>query len=206
MLQTQTVNKELLDLLNKLMASEIFKDFNLVGGTALALINGHRVSIDIDLFGDSEINELEFEDVIKNLGNVTVVKKSKNIIIYSINGIKVDFVNYKYPLLKKVTTTQNIRMVSEKDIAAMKLNAISGRGSKKDFIDLFVLLAKYSLDEMIAFYKKKYHDGSEFLVLKSLTYFEDADEEAMPIMIIQDTWPQIKQKIKEVTEEYLRKL
>jgi Nucleotidyl transferase AbiEii toxin, Type IV TA system len=206
MLQTQTVNAELLDLLNKLMAFDIFKGFNLVGGTALALINGHRISIDIDLFGNSEIDELEFANVLNGLGDVTILKKSKNIIIYSINGVKVDFVNYKYPLLEEITVTQNIRMVSEKDIAAMKLNAISGRGSKKDFIDLFVLLEKFTLDEIIGFYKEKYPDGSEFLVLKSLNYFEDADEEAMPIMLINDQWPEIKQMIKAVTEEYVRKL
>ncbi|AWH85053.1 hypothetical protein HYN59_07895 [Flavobacterium album] len=83
---------------------------------------------------------------------------------------------------------------------------ISGRGSRKDFIDLFVLLEKFSLKEMIGFYKQKYHDGSEFLVLKSLSYFEDADEEAMPVMLIKNSWDEIKQKIKAVTEEYLRLL
>lgn len=206
MLQTQTVNQQLLELLNAIMQIDIFNNFNLVGGTSLALQRGHRISIDIDMFGQSEIDEFEFTEALKVFGNVIILKKSKNIIIYSVNGIKVDFVNYNYPLLADLLITDGIRLVSEKDIAAMKLNAISGRGSKKDFIDLFVLLGKFTLSEMIAFYKEKYHDGAEFLVLKSLTYFEDADEEVMPVMLIKDSWIDIKRKIVSVTEEYLQTL
>ncbi|RZJ64638.1 MAG: hypothetical protein EOO45_18505 [Flavobacterium sp.] len=206
MLQTQTVNRKLLELLNKLMTIELFNDFNLVGGTSLALQKGHRISIDIDLFGNSEIDELEFTNVLQDLGKLTILKKSKNIIIFSVDGIKVDFVNYKYPLLETPLYIQNIRLVSQKDIAAMKLNAISGRGSKKDFIDLFFLLQNFTLEEMIGFYRQKYKDGSEFLVLKSLNYFDDADTEDTPIMIIKSPWEEIKQKIREVTEEYLKKL
>jgi hypothetical protein len=204
MLQTQTVNPQLLELLNAIMQIDIFKDFNLVGGTSLALQRGHRVSIDIDMFGQSEIDELEFTEALKTLGEIITLKKSKNIIIFSVNGIKVDFVNYNYPLLGKLIIKDNVRLVSEKDIAAMKLNAISGRGSKKDFIDLYVLLEKFYLSEMIDFYKEKYHDGAEFLVLKSLTYFDDADEQIMPVMLIKDTWEDIKNKIVSVTEEYMK--
>jgi hypothetical protein len=204
MLQTQTVNPQLLELLNAIMQIDIFKDFNLVGGTSLALQRGHRVSIDIDMFGQSEIDELEFTEALKTLGEIITLKKSKNIIIYSVNGIKVDFVNYNYPLLGKLIIKDNVRLVSEKDIAAMKLNAISGRGSKKDFIDLYVLLEKFYLSEMIDFYNEKYHDGAEFLVLKSLTYFDDADEQIMPVMLIKDTWEDIKNKIVSVTEEYMK--
>ena len=74
----------------------------------------------------------------------------------------------------------------------MKLNAISGRGSKKDFIDLYFLLKEFPLLELIGLYKKKYGDGSEFLVLKSLSYFDDADAEPMPKMLKQYEWENIK--------------
>lgn len=199
MLQTQTIRPELLELLKKIMSSELFKNFNLVGGTSLALQIGHRFSIDIDMFGNSEIDELEFIEELSNFGTVLVLKKSKNIIIFSINGVKVDFVNYKYPLLEELITEENIRLVSDRDIAAMKLNAIAGRGSRKDFIDLYFLLKKYSLKELLDFYKKKYLDGSEFMVLKSLTYFEDAETEEIPIMFEPIDWDKIKQAI--ITEE-----
>lgn len=100
MLQTQTIQPKLLELLTKIMASEVFKNFFLVGGTSLALQIGHRFSIDIDMFGNSEIDEFEFTEELSAFGKVTIIKKSKSIIIYSVNGIKVDFVNYKYPLLE----------------------------------------------------------------------------------------------------------
>ncbi|MBK5212190.1 MAG: nucleotidyl transferase AbiEii/AbiGii toxin family protein [Flavobacteriaceae bacterium] len=195
MLYKQNVDAQLLELLDGLMHSEIFKGFNLVGGTALALQIGHRLSIDIDMFGNSEINELEFNQELSRFGNPVVLKKSKNIIIYSVNGLKVDFVNYRYPLLKKIKTVDAIRLASLEDIAAMKLNAISGRGSKKDFIDLYFLLENFSLKEMIGFYNQKYEDGSQFLVLKSLAYFDDADKEEMPIMSKQLDWREVKNTI-----------
>ncbi len=195
MLQTQTIQPKLLELLKKIMASPVFDGFNLVGGTSLALQIGHRFSVDIDMFGSSEIDEFEFNEELKKFGTPIVLKKSKNIIIFSIDGIKVDFVNYKYALLDEIKIIENIRLVSEKDIAAMKLNAIAGRGSRKDFIDLYFLLQKYTLPEMISFYKDKYIDGSEFLVLKSLTYFDDAEMEEMPVMFKNINWEEIKSSI-----------
>ncbi|MEM0517763.1 MULTISPECIES: nucleotidyl transferase AbiEii/AbiGii toxin family protein [Aequorivita] len=199
MLYKQNVDAQLLELLDKLMRSEIFIGFDLVGGTALALQIGHRLSVDIDMFGNSEINELEFNRELSRFGNPLVLKKSKNIIVYSINGIKVDFVNYRYPLLKKTKKVDSIRLLSLEDIAAMKLNAISGRGSKRDFIDLYFLLKTFSLKEMIGFYNKKYEDGSQFLVLKSLTYFEDAEKEEMPVMTKPTAWESVKEKILQET-------
>lgn len=195
MLYKQNVNARLLELLEGLMKSEIFKGFDLVGGTALALQIGHRLSVDIDMFGNSEINELEFNRELSRFGNPLVLKKSKNIIVYSVNGIKVDFVNYHYPLLKKTKKVDSIRLLSLEDIAAMKLNAISGRGSKKDFIDLYFLLKTFSLKEMIGLYNEKYEDGSQFLVLKSLAYFEDAEKEEMPIMTKPLNWEDVKNTI-----------
>jgi predicted nucleotidyltransferase component of viral defense system len=88
-----------------------------------------------------------------------------------------------------------IRLVSKKDIAAMKLNAIAGRGSKKDFIDVYQLLKDFSLVEMLAFYSQKYPNGSEFMVLKSLLYFDDAEIEPDPIMLIPISWNQVKERI-----------
>ena len=202
MLQTQTIQPKLLELLKKIMSSTIFNGFNLVGGTSLALQIGHRFSVDIDMFGKGEIDEFEFVDELSNFGKVIVIKKSKNVLILSVNGIKVDFVNYKYPLLEEITIVENIRLASDKDIAAMKLNAIAGRGSRKDFIDLHYLLQKYSLKEMIAFYNTKYADGSEFMVLKSLTYFEDAESEEIPILFQKLDWNEIKFSIQKAINDF----
>lgn len=197
MLQTQTVVPDLLELLKKLMNENLFSDFNLVGGTSLALQMGHRNSIDIDLFGDSEINPELFIEILTSFGDVTVTQSSKNILITKIDDIKVDFVNYKYPLLNDYLVVDNIRMLSMKDIAAMKLNAIAGRGSKKDFVDLFFLLEEFSMEEILQFYKQKYADGSLFMVQKSLTYFEDANPQLEPKMFKNFDWEICKQKILE---------
>lgn len=195
MLQTQTVVPKLMELLNKIMSEKLFSDFNLVGGTALALQIGHRNSIDIDLFGNLEIDTLLFIEKLSEFGKVTVTQSTKNILITEINDVKVDFVNYKYPIISEQLFIENIRMLSTKDIAAMKLNAIAGRGSKKDFIDLYFLLDKFSLGEMLSFYDQKYNDGSLFMVQKSLTYFEDADLQQQPQMFQNFDWETCKQKI-----------
>ena len=195
MLQKQSVRTELLELLTYLMQQDELKDFVLVGGTALSLQIGHRISIDIDLFGKCELENIPFGEILTVFGETTVIKKSKRILIYSVSGIKVDFVDYQYNLLYPPIIEDGIRIASEMDIAAMKLNAITGRGSKKDFIDLFFLLKKFTIEEMIGFYNEKYSDGSEFLVRKSLNYFDDADKEPMPIMLVNLSWEEIKSTI-----------
>lgn len=195
MLQTQTIQPKLLELLNKIMSTDVFNGFNLVGGTSLALQLGHRISVDIDMFGNSDIDEIEFVTQLSKFGKVTVIKKSKSIIIFSIDGIKVDFVNYNYPLLEQIMIFDNIRLVSDKDVAAMKLNAIAGRGSRKDFIDLYFLMKKYTLKEMLSYYNQKYTDGSAFMVIKSLSYFDDAEKEAMPVMLQNVSWETMKNSI-----------
>jgi hypothetical protein len=195
MLQTQTVVPELMELLKKIMSEKTFSDFNLVGGTSLALQIGHRNSIDIDLFGNQPIDFELFIAILKKIGKTEIFKSSKNILITQINEIKVDFVNYTYPLLEKPFEIDGIRMLSKKDIAAMKLNAIAGRGSKKDFIDLYFLLNEFSLREMMDFYCSKYLDGSEFMVYKSLSYFEEANLQPEPKMFKDFNWEICKQKI-----------
>ena len=201
MLQTQTVVPELMELLRKLMKEESFSNYYLVGGTSLALQMGHRNSIDIDLFGRQEIDSDLFINLLNNFGKTEVQKSSKNILITDVAGIKVDFVNYQYNILEEPLLIEGIRMLSKKDIAAMKLNAIAGRGSKKDFIDLYFLLQDFSLKQMLDFYIKKYFDGSEFMVLKSLSYFEEADFQPQPKMFLDFNWETCKQKI---TEEVLK--
>jgi len=203
MLQKQAVNPTLFGLLTKLMSHPAFKDFYLVDGTSLALQIGHRISIDIDLFGSSEIDELEFTRTISHFGKTTIIKKSKNIVIYEVDGIKLDFVHYPYIWIDSPHVTENIRLAGQKDIGAMKLNAIAGRGSKKDFIDLYFLLKKYTLKELFQFYLQKYPEGSEFLVLKSLSYFDDADQEISPKMLIPVEWAEIKVHILNEVKNHL---
>ena len=203
MLQYQTTEPRTLELLRKLMQINEFNELRLVGVTSLALQIGHRSSIDIDMFGNLDVDEFEIDKILDKTGSTTLLKKTKNINIYLIDGIKVDLVNYHYPWLEETIFEDNLRLAGIKYIAAMKLAAITGRGTKKDFIDLNFLLQFYNLEEMLGFYKLKYNDASEILVLKSLTYFDDADAEENPRMLMQMNWGKVKNLITTCIQKYL---
>ena len=203
MLYYQAVNGPTLELLKQLQSIELFRDLRLVGGTSLALQTGHRRSIDLDLFGNIDADVLEITNALSQTGNVTQLKDSKNIHIYLVNGVKVDIVNYPYPWLQDLIWEDGVRLAKFEDIAAMKLSAITGRGTKKDFIDLYFLLKQISLSGMIQLYLEKYSDGSLFMVLKSLVYFEDADMDNMPDMLIHVEWDQVKKVITNAQKDFV---
>lgn len=178
------------------MSCEELENLHLVGGTALALQLGHRKSIDLDLFGEIDFEDIDSAMLFKRFQKVDTLKRSKNINIFNINNIKVDIVNYSYPWLCDYHVHNKvIRIANIRDIAAMKLAAVTGRGSKKDFIDIYFLLQKFSLKQMLSFYNEKYFDGSEYLVLKSMTYFDDANHDTDPIMLMPVEWRKIKETI-----------
>lgn len=192
MLQTNTILPGTLDLLIRMMSNPHLDSFTLVGGTALALQIGHRISVDLDFFGDQEIESDQFFELTHQLGDVQLMSKSSNILVLNINGIKVDFVNYRYRFIKNPIILENVRLASLEDIGAMKLAAITGRGKKRDFYDLFFLLKHFTLSELMKFYCEKYPDGSDFLVMRSLTYFSDAEKDENPRMILPIEWEKVK--------------
>ncbi|MBS1621220.1 MAG: nucleotidyl transferase AbiEii/AbiGii toxin family protein [Bacteroidetes bacterium] len=204
MLHFETVDSSTLELINKIMAEPLFSPLRLVGGTAMALQTGHRKSIDLDLFGELFLDESVLTETVSSMGSIAWLNKLKSIKSLLINGIKVDFVNYSYPWLTEPVNKKNIRLAGKKDIAAMKLAAITGRGAKKDFVDLYFLLKEYSLRDMIQFYEAKYSDGSVFMVLKSLVYFDDAENEIMPEMMESVSWEEIKETIIRHYREYVQ--
>ncbi len=195
MLHLSAIDAPTLELLKSLMQLDALSGLRLVGGTALALQTGHRKSVDIDLFGKIDFEELDIVNLFSGFRSVTTIKRSKNINIFIIDDTKVDFVNYGYPWLQPVVEMDNIRLAGEQDIAAMKLAAVTGRGSRKDFVDIYFLLKKYTLEKILDFYNRKYHDGSEYLVLKSLTYFEDAENDPPANMLTKIPWENIKKEI-----------
>ena len=185
---------------------DAFAGMRLAGGTALALQLGHRTSVDLDLFGKVDFEEMDMTSVFAGYKRVVSLKRSKNINIFNINDIKVDFVNYSYPWLEDQIEEEGIRIARMPDIAAMKLAAVTGRGSRKDFIDIYYLLKSYSLKEMMGFYKRKYFDGSEFLVIKSLTWFGDAEKDAPVATKENIPWTEVKDKILKEVQQYNRSL
>lgn len=202
MLAYHAIEPRTLELLKRLMSTTCLSRTRLVGGTALALQYGHRLSIDLDFFGHIE-EEADLQEVLRQAGRLTVLKETKNIRIYTLNDIKVDFVNYdRYPWIDDSVEEGNIRLASPHDIAAMKINAIEGRGTKKDFIDVYCLLQHYTLAEILKFYQQKYPEHSVFRALMSLSYFDDADPQLMPKMFIHVTWEEIKTEILKQVEAY----
>ena len=197
MFQYQTIEPGTLQLLKQLQELPLLKASRLVGGTALALQLGHRKSVDLDLFGAIDAGSEELLDALSDAHSLTVVKESRNINIYLIDGIKVDIVNYKYEWIDKPVEEEAIILAGIKDIAAMKIAAVVGRGTKKDFIDLYFLLRQYSLKEILQLYLQKYPDGSLFIAMKSLTYFEDAETEPMPFMFENVNWEDVKARIRQ---------
>ena len=203
MLHLETIDTETLELLNQLMQIKEFEQLNLVEGTSLALQFGHRKSIDLDLFGRFNFDDYQLITILKQFASIKILNQTTNIKTFLINHIKVDFVNYPYHWLEPNLMINGIRLAAIKDIAAMKLAAITGRGTKKDFVDIFFLLKNYTLAEMFRFYQEKFPDGSEFMVLKSLMYFEDAEKDPLPVMLKEINWNEIKTKIISETKMYL---
>lgn len=202
MLSYQTVDAHTLELLRRLMAEPIFASLRLVGGTALALQYGHRNSIDLDFFGQLDDDAEEVKAILRKHGKLSVIKESRNIKIYLLNNIKVDFVNYNYSWIDAPILEDELRLASPKDIAAMKINAIEGRGTKKDFIDIYFLLQHYTLHEILTFYQQKYPENSIFRALMSLSYFEDAETQIMPVMYVPISWDEIKTTIQFQVNQY----
>lgn len=192
MLYLETVESSTLELLKKLQRLPVFEQTRLVGGTALALQLGHRKSIDLDFFGTIDCEAEYLRESIAGIASLTILKESPHIHIYIVDGIKVDIVNYKYPWLDDVVLEQGLRLASVSDIAAMKITAIIGRGTKKDFIDIAFLLHHFSLEEILHFYAAKYNDSSVFMAMKNLAYFDDAEADPMPDMFVNQSWQQLK--------------
>lgn len=212
MLQYRTVYPKTLELLNKLMSLQELKDFFLVGGTALSLQIGHRISIDLDLFCLNEFDVDSLLDTLESKFIIHNVSKDKNTLNMGIefpanskNLVKVDFIRHAYPIINKIIELDSIRLLSIEDIIPMKLSAVAGRGSKKDFYDIYFLLQKYTMSEMFDYFDRKFTNINKFHIIKSLTYFDDAEFEPSPQLISKIEWNEVKVLINQKTLEYLNK-
>jgi len=181
----------------KLADSEFINKYYLAGGTSLALQIGHRISIDFDFFSQKDIDLYELKNDIVQIGKIEIFQEKKNTLHCSIDGIKISFISYKYKMIESLRFHKNIAFASMFDIACMKLSAISSRGCKKDFIDLYYLLKSISLEKIIGLFKKKFGGAAvnEYQLKKSLIYFEDAENEPMPKMKKNISWDKIKDRL-----------
>ena len=174
MLQTQTVEAGTLDLIKTLMKDAEFSAFNLVGGTALSLILGHRKSIDIDLFTIHDFDAQRLAEHLSHNYHVEQINTIKNGIFCFIENVKLDVIAHQYPILYPPKVEEGIRMLSVDDIGAMKLNAILNNGSRlKDFIDMYFLLERVPLGRLTTCFEKKYPDVNKQMAHAALLYHQD---------------------------------
>ncbi|MFP4309391.1 MAG: nucleotidyl transferase AbiEii/AbiGii toxin family protein [Desulfococcaceae bacterium] len=187
--------KRLMDVLSR---EDWIRSFYLAGGTSLALRIGHRQSVDFDFFTPEGFENLYVIERVSEIGSFELFNQASNTVNGLLNEVRISFFKYKYPLLGDPLYYGNLRIADLTDIALMKLEAISGRGGKKDFIDLFFLLRYFSFEEIFNEYPKKYgiEIGNHYHLLKSLAYFEDAESEPMPKMFENVSWEKIKSHLK----------
>lgn len=203
MLQKRTVDPATFSLLKELMGLPILEPFYLVGGTALALQIGHRKSIDLDLFCDVDHDQ---DEILKSLPSPKEeFGRGKVFLGLYVQEVKCDFVRFMFPRIEELVIEEEVRMASPLEIAGMKLWAITRRGAKKDFIDLYYLMKQFSLEEMMAFFRKKFPSIEPFMVIRSLTYFIDAEEEVDPEMFEDISWEEMREDIKQKVEAFLKK-
>jgi hypothetical protein len=179
------------------------RQFYLAGGTALAIYYGHRQSLDLDWFSTQFLTEpLLLAKALKDTGIPFVTEKVEaGTLVGKIKGVWVSFMEYTYSLLQPLVQWEEMScsLASLDDLACMKLAAVAQRGSKKDFIDLYVLATHHrSLPEMLALYQKRYQVEDVTPVIYGLTYFEDAESELSPRLLWKTDWKTVKKTIKDM--------
>jgi hypothetical protein len=186
MLHTETVNLATLGLIKRLQSDTVLQDFVLVGGTALSLQIGHRISVDIDFFTRKEFDNNQLLEHLEQNYGFQEQYSHTNTLKGIINGVFVDLLRHDYRFIADHQLIDDVQMASMQDIAAMKVNAITGNGTRaKDFVDIYFLLNEFSFSEVIDFYKTKYNTRNDFHAIKSLTYFDDIIVEEWPNMLLE---------------------
>lgn len=208
-----TVNELLKNSLLELMQASELAEFRLVGGTALSLYLGHRLSIDIDLFTDAKYGSIDFnhiETLLRNkfayvqgdFGQFAGLGKSYLIGTQKENVVKLDLFYSMDPFFESFAYHEGVRMATIPEIIAMKMDIVQRGGRKKDFWDLHELLDNYSPYDMITLHKKRFewtHD--ENLIRKNFTNFLTADNDFDPVCLKGKIWEFIKEDLIEAIEK-----
>ncbi|HKZ35936.1 MAG TPA: nucleotidyl transferase AbiEii/AbiGii toxin family protein [Patescibacteria group bacterium] len=184
-------------LLDKLANTDFIGDFYLSGGTALALQIGHRESDDLDWFTAKNFDPQRLQTRLERVGSLTAAQPDSGTLNCFVDEVQLQFLHYPYPLLEPKIDWQGIALSALLDIACTKLITVSSRGSKKDFFDLYFLLDRFELKSLFQKLPQKYPNTDYNLahILKSLTYFTEAEIQPDPRMHQPLTWAQVKEKI-----------
>lgn len=194
----ETVPRDAQNALAILGKSGVLRDAYLAGGTALALQLGHRVSLDFDFFTRKKFDaKLVVQKLARLPVHFELERTAEDTILGYAAQTKFSLFFYTYPLLGNLKKFLGVNVASVKDIAPMKIAAVSDRGTKRDFIDLYCIIAIYkrcTLKDALRFYDQKFKllHQNKLHLLKSLTYFEDAEKERTPRMLAPVEWREVK--------------
>lgn len=193
----ESINAKTRLVLEKIKKSRLAQNFYLAGGTALAIQLGHRESIDLDFFCREEFSNSKLKEKLSKIGDYFLTSEEEGTLHGTLDDVKLSFLKYNYAQLYPLLEFEGIKLADLRDIAAMKIDAISSRGSKKDFLDLYFLLEKYSLAELIAFFEKKFKGiyYNKLHILKSITFFTEAENDPASVMLKNANWETVKRKI-----------
>jgi predicted nucleotidyltransferase component of viral defense system len=180
MFHRSTVDLSTFQLLQSVFKIDFVKsNFALAGGTSLALQVGHRKSIDLDFFSEKKFSTRELEIILTDSTTWKYEASgiSERMLFCFLNRVKCDFVNEPFPLIEPFIEEEGILLYSLKDIAAMKLHTICGRGKKKDFFDVYVLMQLFGWKQLLKWFEQKYGGSQLFFLWKSIIYFSDAEDD-----------------------------
>lgn len=182
----------LLELLSRVSEA---RTFYLAGDTALALHLGHRRSRDFDFFRGKDFLPQDLLSLLRETGDIRVLQEATGSLTVMLREVPTSFFRYDYPLLRPLHESPwGLNLADPEDIAAMKLAALAGRGSRKDFVDLYFYTREVApLERTFARFREKYRGVSvdPYHLVRSLTFFEDAEVETMPDMLVPLAWDQI---------------
>jgi len=181
-----------LEILSRIPA---LKNFYLGGGTGCALWLKHRISVDLDFFSPKSFKPQMLIERLSRIGRFKLEQKSSDTLLGEFNNTRIHFLGYPYPLVEKPRVIMKIKVAGLADIGCMKIDAISTRGRKRDFIDLYFICQKYCpLEKLLIDFARKYRKTGYNLshILKSLSYFVDAETDPMPKMLVRTSWNSIK--------------
>lgn len=176
--------------------SGILKNAYLAGESALALHLGHRRSYDFDFFSGNSIRAELVEKQLSEIGQFTDAQLiPPHTILGKFNGVKFSLFQYPYPMIKPYTRFGNISLASVADIAAMKLSSVSGRATKRDYVDLYIISQRYSLEQILLWYEQKFGllSNNKYVIFRALGFFEDAESDEMPEMLVPAEWKEVKE-------------
>lgn len=200
----QTLPPQTAKLLSKIetVKPNFLTNFYLSGGTALSLQLGHRESEDLDFFSASTFDPRLIQIELEKIGQLSDLELADNTLNGYLDGVKLQFLGYPYPLLEPLVDYGSIKLSSILDIACTKLQTVGMRGNKKDYVDMYVLLQKYSLPDLLEKMKEKYQNSDFNIphILKSLVYFADAEGQAMPRLHTEIEWEIVKTRMIEVVK------